>query len=80
MPGYLYLFKLRLYYPIWIDAICINQNDADEKAVQVPLMSVSTRMACEVVVWIGQSTDEPNYFLSEMRNLSVDLDSLTDFN
>ena len=38
MLGYLYLYKPEPQRPIWIDAICINQNDAEEKAVQVPLM------------------------------------------
>jgi hypothetical protein len=80
MLGYLYLFKPGPHYPIWVDAICINQNNADEKAVQVPLMSHIYSRAYKVVVWMGQSTHESDYFLHEMRNLPVDLDSLTDFN
>ncbi|CAG5142984.1 uncharacterized protein ALTATR162_LOCUS1261 [Alternaria atra] len=39
---------------IWIDAICINQDSADEKNVQVPLMGKIYTKAERVVVWLGE--------------------------
>lgn len=33
--GLLQLRELKRHLPIWIDAICINQNDIDEKSAQV---------------------------------------------
>ena len=40
---------------VWIDAICINQNDADEKSKQVPLMDQIYSKAKEVFVWLGRT-------------------------
>ncbi|PSR85543.1 heterokaryon incompatibility protein-domain-containing protein [Coniella lustricola] len=38
---------------IWIDAICINQNDDFEKARQVGLMGQIYFRAAKVIVWLG---------------------------
>ena len=38
---------------IWIDSICINQKDEDEKAQQIELMRDIYRNASRVVVWLG---------------------------
>ena len=37
----------------WIDAICINQEDKDEKSDQLPMMTDIYRRASRVVVWLG---------------------------
>jgi hypothetical protein len=37
----------------WIDAICINQSDLDEKGTQLPLMTWMYTRASRVVVWLG---------------------------
>ncbi|KAI6089204.1 heterokaryon incompatibility protein-domain-containing protein [Hypoxylon rubiginosum] len=39
--------------PVWIDAICINQNDDEEKARQLPLMGQIYSLATTVVIWLG---------------------------
>ncbi|RYO81924.1 hypothetical protein DL762_006856 [Monosporascus cannonballus] len=38
---------------IWIDAICINQSNLDERAAQVSMMGDIYRSALNVVVWLG---------------------------
>jgi hypothetical protein len=38
----------------WIDAICINQADAEEKTVQVTMMNLIYSQAKEVVIWLGE--------------------------
>lgn len=38
---------------LWVDAICINQNDVEEKNQQVPLMAFTYSRAKEVWVWLG---------------------------
>ncbi|KAH8646905.1 heterokaryon incompatibility protein-domain-containing protein [Xylariales sp. PMI_506] len=40
---------------IWLDAICIDQDDKAETARQIPLMPHIYTYASEVVVWLGQS-------------------------
>lgn len=38
---------------IWVDSICINQNDDEEKVHQIPLMRDIYSMASCVYVWLG---------------------------
>lgn len=40
--------------PIWIDAICINQNDTNAKNCQVPLIGDIYSSAKVVIAWFGQ--------------------------
>ncbi|KAJ1328942.1 HET domain-containing protein [Microdochium nivale] len=44
--------------PIWIDAICINQANAEEKADQVAMMDVIYQSAQLVYVWMVPSPDK----------------------
>ncbi|KAJ4291750.1 hypothetical protein N0V90_009645 [Kalmusia sp. IMI 367209] len=37
---------------IWVDALCINQNDDRERGHQVTLMSAVYRMAYKVLIWV----------------------------
>jgi hypothetical protein len=39
----------------WIDAICIDQNNDDEKSSQVALMGEIYTSAYQVVVWLGKT-------------------------
>lgn len=41
----------------WIDAICINQDDPQERAVQVNMMSDIYQKADEVVIWLGEAEE-----------------------
>jgi hypothetical protein len=46
---------------LWIDAVCINQKDIDERNDQVLLMGTLYSEAEEVVIWLGEAdvtTDE----------------------
>jgi hypothetical protein len=43
---------------IWIDAICINQDDAEEKKSQIPLMGTIFSSAQLVYIWLGKGTQE----------------------
>jgi hypothetical protein len=43
---------------IWVDAICINQEDVDEKSRQVPRMNVIYRDAADVIVWLGEPAEK----------------------
>lgn len=38
---------------LWIDAICINQDDIEERSAQVPMMGDVYRQATSVIVWLG---------------------------
>lgn len=59
---------------LWIDAICINQGDNDEKSSQVAMMDVIYREAETVVVWLGEEDFHTTGALKIMEALAkVDL-------
>ena len=41
---------------IWIDALCINQEDDAEKSTHIPLMADIYRLSDSVAVWLGETT------------------------
>lgn len=43
---------------LWIDALCINQRDDEEKNKQVPRMGWIYQNAVEVVIWIGNNEEK----------------------
>ncbi|KAL6912463.1 hypothetical protein FSST1_010223 [Fusarium sambucinum] len=45
---------------IWIDSICINQENKSEKDIQVPLMGDVYRYAAVVNVWLGRTSMNPD--------------------
>ena len=44
--------------PMWIDAICINQQNLEENNSQVPMMRDIYREAQTTLVWLGQAGEE----------------------
>lgn len=48
---------------LWVDAICINQDDTAEKEIQVPLMGKIYPGASTVVAWLGEATPETDVVL-----------------
>jgi hypothetical protein len=43
---------------IWADAICINQDDIEERGSQVQIMSEIYKSASSVIVWLGEEGDD----------------------
>ncbi len=43
---------------LWIDAICINQDDLEEKNQQIPLMRQIYEGSIRTLVWLGEGTKE----------------------
>ena len=63
---------------LWIDAICINQDDDDEKNAQVSQMANVYSKAQSVCVWLGEAGLDSNLalnFISRIVNLD-DFDRL----
>lgn len=42
---------------LWIDAICINQSDDEERGSQVALMGEIYRSATRTAIWLGEADD-----------------------
>ncbi|KAJ9650343.1 hypothetical protein H2198_010351 [Neophaeococcomyces mojaviensis] len=55
---------------LWVDAICINQSDLDEKAVQVRLMKNIYRQASKVLAWLGPEDEATSHVFEVIDNLS----------
>jgi hypothetical protein len=51
---------------LWIDALCINQDDSDEKGRQVGMMDLIYEKSKQVLVWLG--------YPDEFGNLAVNFD------
>lgn len=49
--------------PLWIDAICLNQEDNAEKKVQVPLMNSIYKHASRTIVWLGEPDEHSDLAL-----------------
>lgn len=43
--------------PLWVDAICINQNDLIERSEQVAMMHKIYSKACNVLIWLGEGDE-----------------------
>lgn len=54
---------------IWIDAICINQDDNEEKGWQVALMRDIYQQAAKLVAWLGPSEHESDMVIDYLNNL-----------
>ncbi|RDK39718.1 HET-domain-containing protein [Aspergillus phoenicis ATCC 13157] len=50
-----YLRDHQLERTLWVDAICINQEDKNEKNTHIPLMRAIYAQADRVIVWLGES-------------------------
>jgi hypothetical protein len=48
---------------LWIDALCINQQDKDERGYQVAMMKDIYSNASRVYIWLGEGTDRSDYAL-----------------
>ncbi|KAI6084537.1 heterokaryon incompatibility protein-domain-containing protein [Hypoxylon rubiginosum] len=56
---------------VWIDAICINQSNIDERASQVAIMHHIYRRAKRVVIWLGKSDEHSTLAMSYAAGLDV---------
>ena len=59
---------------MWIDAICIHQNDDLEKGPQVALMGDIYRLADRVVVWLGSEADGSDRAMALIDNIGRQVD------
>ena len=55
---------------LWIDAICINQDDIAERNQQISIMGTIYKAAREVSVWLGIGDDDTNYAIDHIEDSS----------
>ena len=63
--------------PLWIDAICVNQQDLPERSKQVARMADIYSLAKKVLVWLGPEADNSSSALDLLRDIGnlVEVDS-----
>lgn len=54
---------------LWVDAICINQNDNEEKSVQVLLMGDIYANAARTIVWLGEQSADSDMAMDFIHSL-----------
>ena len=52
---------------IWIDAVCIDQTNIEERGEQIQYMAEIYSKASRVVVWLGEAADESDRALKQIR-------------
>lgn len=66
------LQKRSAKFTIWIDALCINQKDLEEKAAQVRRIGAVFSSAREVLLWLGGSDEVSRDAFRVMRSKESD--------
>lgn len=54
---------------LWIDALCINQADHEERNHQVQMMSQIYNNATQVCIWLGEDNDDSATAISFIREI-----------
>lgn len=54
---------------IWIDAVCINQQDNAERGAEVRRMKETHGKAKKVIIWLGQECDDSSYAMTAMNSI-----------
>ncbi|OGM41060.1 hypothetical protein ABOM_010244 [Aspergillus bombycis] len=65
--------EFRMSLPLWVDAICINQEDIPEKGSQVGMMGLIYESTYLVLAWIGSAADDSDYAVGGIAALSWEI-------
>jgi len=55
---------------IWIDAICVNQRDLDERSAQVGIMGDIYAKANQVLIWLGEGTEHTHEGIYALESMA----------
>ena len=81
----IYDFLLRLRFAdrprrLWLDAICIDQNNIEERGYQVSLMRDIYQRCRECLAWLGESKDRGDEVIEVFKRSPVDALGTVDLN
>lgn len=55
---------------LWIDAICVNQQDMDERSSQVKRMANIYSHATRVLIWLGPESDDSSMAINSLDRIA----------
>ncbi|KAG2419779.1 hypothetical protein HFD88_004575 [Aspergillus terreus] len=61
---------------LWVDALCINQDDITERENQVQMMGSIYSKARQVLIWLGNETDDVKGAFQSLERLETQLKPL----
>lgn len=53
---------------VWVDALCINQNDTFERGLQITRMGLIYSKASKVIAWLGEGTEAQERAMSTLAD------------
>jgi Heterokaryon incompatibility protein (HET) len=59
---------------LWVDAICINQSDIEERNTQVHMMSLIFKNASGVIAWLGPEQDNSTEVIEIMKHMATEIE------
>ena len=65
-----YIVHARPGQYLWVDSICINQGDLEERAAQVGIMDTIYTSALETIIWLGEENEHTNSSLHTIRQVA----------
>ncbi len=65
---------------LWLDAVCIDQNNIEERGQQVSLMGNIYRSCRECLAWLGESEDQGDEVIEVLKKSPVDAQGMADLN
>lgn len=57
---------------LWVDAVCINQSDMEEKKTQIALMGQIYSAAERTVIWLGQKEGDSDLAMEFVRRVKAE--------
>ena len=65
---------------LWIDQICINQEDPEERSTQVQLKRKIHKSAADVLIWLGDEANKSKFaieLIARLRTVGTDVSTWT---
>jgi len=61
---------------LWVDAICINQNDLEERSSQVAMMGTIYSRAVKTIIWLGKPDNSSRIVHQLLQQLATTVNSV----
>jgi hypothetical protein len=59
---------------LWVDALCINQADCEEKSAHLIMMAIIYNRARRVIIWLGDQSSDSALAVSTLSTITSEID------